>query len=303
MPLQCASVANLAIERGIRFQRILVLYGLERLLYRLSVSPHADRFILKGAALFSVWFNDLLRSTRDLDLLGSDVLDLAEFVNLFRGFCLQCDETDGIHFDPNTVSAKWIREMNRFGSVRITLIAELARAKFPLQVDIGFGDVLGIPAQTVEFPVLLKGSAIPRVLAYQMETAIAEKVHTLVVLERANSRMKDFFDLYILCEEFSFKKQKLASVVREVFERRETPITDLTPDGLTEAFATDTSKKTQWKAFLNEGVSPPRNSLDLSAVIVKLAQFLLPVPECVNCFETHCSVFLLHICCVVFDLL
>jgi hypothetical protein len=270
---------NHAKEKGTEFQRVLVLYGLERLLYRLSVSPYADRFILKGASLFSLWFDEPHRRTRDMDLLGKDEPDPARFAALFQDLCDLSVEDDGLRFLPESVQAGRIREENEFGGVRVTLTAALETARIALQVDIGFGDAAVPEPETVEFPTLLEGLLAPRLLAYQKETTIAEKLHALVVLERGNSRMKDFFDLYVLAREFPFAAERLAAAVRDAFARRGTALPRETPDGLTQEFAADAAKVTQWKAFLKQNVAPPRDTLTLSEAVATLSTFLLPVLE------------------------
>ncbi len=268
---------NLAKARGVDFQRILVLYALERLLYRLSVSSFADRFILKGASLFSIWFEEPHRRTRDLDLLGKDQQDQEGFIILFRDLCDLSVEDDGMRFASETVKTKLIREQNEFGGIRVSLTAFLEHARIPLQVDIGFGDGTVPDPQEIDFPTLLEGFSSPHLLAYQKETVIAEKLHALVILERSNSRMKDFFDLYVLSQEFEFTEAQLRAAVRDVFVRRKTTIPNEIPDGLTQNFARDPAKIVQWKAFLSENVTPPRNALILAEVVAALAKFLLPL--------------------------
>ncbi len=270
-------LTTLAKARGIEFQRILVLYALERLLYRLSVSPFADRFILKGASLFSLWFDEPHRRTRDLDLLGKDDPDPAKFVSLFQTLCALPVKEDGMRFAPETVKAKMIREENEFGGVRVMLTAFLENARIAVQVDVGFGDAAVPEPQEVDYPTLLRDFAAPHLLAYQKETVIAEKLHALVVLERGNSRMKDFFDLYVLSQEFPFTQERLGVAVRDAFAKRGTLIPAEAPDGLTQDFARDGGKLTQWKAFLTQNVSPPRDTLALPNVVEAIAAFLLPV--------------------------
>lgn len=276
-----ASVKQRLINHGklhsIEFQRVLVLYGTERLLYRLSVSPFAEHFILKGASLFSLWLDELHRRTRDVDLLGRDEPDIERFAAMFKVICEFQVVEDGLRFDAETVKAKPIREENEFGGIRVTLVAFLDQARIPLQVDIGFGDAT-VPAPVkVVFPTLLADFAAPQLLAYQKETTIAEKLHALVVLARGNSRMKDFFDLYVLAQEFSFTMATLSAAVRDAFARRSTALPVTVPDGLTQDFAQDPAKQTQWKAFLKQNVSPPRDALALPDVITGINAFLLPV--------------------------
>jgi len=270
-------LANLAKARGIEFQRILVLYATERLLYRMSVSPVADRFVLKGASLFSLWLDEPHRRTRDLDLLGIDepVPDL--FASVFRDLCDPEVDEDGLRFASETVTASRIREANEFGGIRVLITAFLEDARIPLQVDIGFGDAVVPEPELAVFPTLLDGFAAPRLRAYQKETAIAEKLHALVVLERSNSRMKDFYDLFVLSREFSFGSTLLGAAIRDAFARRKTELPNEAPDGLTMAFAQDPHKITQWNAFLQQNVADPRAAPALAEIVTAIAAFLLPV--------------------------
>ncbi|HEY3332961.1 MAG TPA: nucleotidyl transferase AbiEii/AbiGii toxin family protein [Capsulimonadaceae bacterium] len=271
-------LTNKAKSLGIEFQRALVLYGIERLLYRISVSPYADRFVLKGASLFSLWLNELHRKTRDVDLLGTGLdADTDRLALLFEGICTIKVEDDGLLFDATSVRATYIRESNQFGGMRVTVTASLENARITLQVDIGLGDVTIPEPLMTTMTTLLDGFQAPELLAYQRETVIAEKLHAIVVLERSNSRMKDFFDLYVLAKEFSYAMPVLSATVREVFTRRTTDLPISVPDGLTQEFANDANKQNQWKAFLKQNVTPPRNAISLTDVIDTLSGFLLPV--------------------------
>jgi hypothetical protein len=268
---------NLARDRGLEFQRILVLFALERLLYRLSVSPFAGQFIVKGASLFALWLNDPHRQTRDIDLLGREEPSTERLAAHFADLCIQDVPNDGLRFDAASVKAAPIREASNFGGVRVNLIAYLDNARIALQVDIGFGDAAVPEPEEVDFPTLLPEFAAPHLRAYQKETTIAEKLHAIVILERSNSRMKDFFDLYVLSQEFDFTMARLAPAARDAFARRGTPIPTEVPDGLSQDFAQDPAKLSQWKAFLRQNVTPPRNAATLSDVIATVGEFLLPV--------------------------
>ncbi len=269
-------LANQGKERGIEFQRILVLYALERLLYRISVSSYSGEFILKGAMLLSLWFEKPYRRTRDMDLLGQDEPSLERFATVFQELCALEVEEDGLRFAPEMVIAKRIREESDFGGVRVLLTAFLENARIPLQVDIGFGDATVPEPQETDFPILLTGFPAPHLRVYQKETTIAEKLRALVVLERTNSRMKDFFDLYILSREFAFTGERLTAAIRDTFARQGTTVPAEIPDGLTQDFASDMGKQSQWKAFLKQNVQPPLDTLPLSDVIAGAATFLIP---------------------------
>ena len=184
-----------------------------------------------------------------------------------------------MRFLSETVMARPAREENEFGGVRVTLTALLENARIVVQVDIGFGDETVPRPEEADIPTLLPDFPAPHLKVYQKETTIAEKLHAIVTLERANSRMKDFFDLYVLSQEFAFTSVRLTAAVRDTFARRGTAIPAGSPDGLTQDFAADSAKLSQWKAFLRQNVSPPRDALTLAEVIAQIAAFLIPILE------------------------
>lgn len=267
---------NLAKAQNDDFQRILTQYALERLLYRLGCSPHAGRFILKGALLFLLWTEEPHRRTRDLDLLGAGDPSPERLAALFREICVLEVEDDGLVFDAATVTAKPIREENIYGGVRVTLKATLDKARIPVQVDVGFGDSVTPEPVAIEFPTLLPFPS-PQLRAYVRETVIAEKFSAMVTLDLDNSRMKDFFDLWFLAKQFAFDGERLKEAIRATFERRTLSIPQGTPTALTTVFSENAAKQTQWKAFVAHNVSEPFHSLSLREVIAFLADFLLPV--------------------------
>ena len=268
---------KLAKARGEDFNFVLVRYALERLLYRLSKSSHAAEFILKGAMLFTVWSKHRHRATKDLDLLGSGTPDLGRLAEVFREVSALSVQDDGMIFDPASVQARRIKEDAEYEGVRITLEAKLGSARLGLQVDVGFGDSVTPPATTIAFPTLLPFSS-PIIRAYARETVVAEKLHAMVDLGMANTRMKDFFDVWFLCREFEFQGQSLIGAIRATFERRQTPIPDGLPIALTEEFALNEVKATQWKAFLSRS-RVVETALELPEVVDTIAIFLRPAME------------------------
>jgi predicted nucleotidyltransferase component of viral defense system len=191
---------RLAKQRGEEFNFVLLRYGLERLIYRLSRSIHAGNFVLKGALLFTVWSKHPHRATKDLDLLGFGSSNLERVAEMFRTVCTTDVEDDGVRFDARSVAAKPIKEDAEYEGVRVTLEGHLGTAKLNIQVDVGFGDAVTPEPQIIEFPTLLPGPA-PRVHAYPPEAVVAEKLHAMVNLGMTNSRMKDFFDIWFLSRE------------------------------------------------------------------------------------------------------
>jgi predicted nucleotidyltransferase component of viral defense system len=257
---------------GEEFTYALTRYALERLLARLAASMHAGKFILKGAMLFRVWSPTLHRPTKDLDLLGSGAPDLGRLAKVFADICGVPVEDDGILFDAQTVRAERIKEDADYEGVRVTLRAMLGSARMDLQIDVGFGDAISPGTVEVEFPTML-GMASPRLRAYPKETVVAEKLQAMVHLGIANSRMKDFFDLWFLSQSFAFDGVTLATAIAATFARRLTPLPEALPLALTADFSLDESKQKQWKAFRTRaGVTEQT----LDAVVKALVPFLGP---------------------------
>lgn len=264
----------LARQRGDELEYLLTRYAIERLLYRLAVSPHAGLFVLKGAVLFDVWTAQPYRATRDLDLLGAGDPTLSRMASIFRDVCSQPVEADGLTFDSTSVHVSSVRETQAYLGVQVRLMARLGQARLTLQVDVGFGDAVEpAPAQVV-VPTLLDLPA-PRLRAYPRETVVAEKFQAMVVLGIANSRLKDFYDVWILAQQFDFDGPSLARSLGATFQRRQTGIPTTLPLALTPAFGDDASKRVQWRAFVRRGRLLDDPS-DLPVVIAALADFLMP---------------------------
>jgi hypothetical protein len=233
------------------FNLILTHFGLERLLYRLSISEHAGNYLLKGALLFSLWYDQPKRPTRDADLLGFGADDTATAVAAFREIC-RIEVDDGIVFDPDSVKGAEIREQAGYGGVRIELRGALDGARIALQVDIGFGDAVTPAPEAVTYPVLIEDMPAPRLRAYPKYTVIAEKFHAICLLGMANTRMKDYFDLSVLLAEGDIEAGQLAAAVQATFNRRKYDVPKIVPAGLGDEFAGDPTKQRQWAAFLRK---------------------------------------------------
>ncbi|HUT31897.1 MAG TPA: nucleotidyl transferase AbiEii/AbiGii toxin family protein [Planctomycetota bacterium] len=263
---------NLSRQRGESFDLILNHYATERLLYRLSRSEHAQRFIVKGAMLFTVWAKRTHRPTRDLDLLGFGDNSSEGLGAAMRDVCQAAVEPDGIEFDPSSVRVEPIREGDEYQGQRVRLLATLCGARIRLQVDIGIGDVVTPAPETVEYPTLLEFPA-PRVRVYRRETMVAEKLQAMVELGVANSRMKDFYDIWTLSRLFDFDGPDLAGSIRSTFERRRTPVPRTPPIALTAQFAGEPGKAAQWSGFIRRsGIEDA--DLDLAKVVEALSRFL-----------------------------
>lgn len=267
-------LTQIARQNGEDFHLVLTRYGLERLLYRLARSPHGEAFVLKGACLFQLWSNHPHRPTRDLDLLGHGEASIEQFEAIFRQVCDQPVAADGLEFLADRVRGESIKDEDQYQGIRLRVDARLANARLPLQVDIGFGDAITPGPIDVEYPTLLDFPS-PLLRAYPRETVVAEKFQAMVTLGMANSRMKDFFDLWTLAREYAFDGASLCAALRATFARRETLLPVAPPLALTSVFASDKPKQTQWRAFLRKGklVSDP---IELPEVIGVLEPFLMP---------------------------
>lgn len=262
---------NISREKGEDFNLILVRYSAERLLYRISVSEYANDFILKGAMLFAAWFSAPYRSTRDLDFLARGEPDIAHIQHMFEWFCQQPVQNDGLRYDPETIRIESIREPNEYGGLRVKMKSFLGPIHIPVQADIGFGDVVTPEEIIIEYPTLIDLPA-PRLKSYPPETMIAEKFHAMVFHGIAISRMKDFYDLYIIRQNRSLNKKHLMKAIQATFQRRKTEIPSKLPVALSDKFACDPVKSTQWSSFIE------RNDIrdapgELTIVIEDLRKF------------------------------
>jgi len=269
-----ARLADLARKQHEDFQLVLTRYAVERLLYRLTRTEYAAEFVLKGAMLFRLWADQPHRPTRDLDLLGRGDPSVDRLAAVFRAVCGAAVEDDGLLFDPAAVTAGKIKEDQEYEGVRVGCVARLGQARIDLQVDVGFGDAITPGPVTVQYPALLDLPA-PELAAYPRETVVAEKFQAMVMLGIANSRMKDFFDLWVLARSFGFAGPALADAVRATFARRKTPVPAAPPLALTAEFGTDRGKVTQWAAFLKKG-KLDAGGAGLVEVCEFLAGFLMP---------------------------
>ena len=259
---------------------VLARYGLERFLHRLARSAHADRFVLKGGMLLRVWLGETARPTRDADLLGFGDLTAAEMQRVFREICGVTVEPDGVSYLPDSVHVAPIRVEDVYGGQRVRLRGLLGRAQLAVQVDVGIGDAVTPEPEWLDYPSLL-GLPRPRLRAYQPETTIAEKLHAMTTLGMANSRMRDFFDIYELARQREFDGAVLAAAVRDTFARRRTAFGPDPPLALTPAFGADGEKQDQWRGFLRKSrlVEAPQ---DLSITVRAIAAFLGPILEAVG---------------------
>lgn len=266
-----ARLRQLAGQRGEDFEYLLGRYAIESLLRRLAASPHHDRFVLKGAMLFVLWGMEKHRVTRDVDFLGFGELSPESLARIFREITMAPGIEDGVTFLAESVKADLIRREDPYGGTRVEVRAVIARAEIRVQIDVGAGD--DAPGcRPAEFPTLLGGTP-PVLRAYTPELAIAEKLHAMVDLGIANSRMKDYFDILVLSNTLRFGLEELSTAIRRTFLRRQTTLPSSRPIGLSEAFGADPQKLAQWRAFLRKNRRDDAPN-DLLRVVRQLAQFL-----------------------------
>lgn len=265
---------NLARERGDEFEMVLTHFAIERLLFRLAQSAHAERFLLKGAMLMAVWTGRPHRPTRDLDLAGRGDSSVAAMEAVFRELCGQRVPEDGMTYDAGLVRGELIRQDQEYEGVRIHLVAALGKARIALQVDIGIGDPVVPGPQVLTYPTLL-GHPAPRMAAYPPETVVAEKVEAMATLGPVNSRMKDFYDLWLIGHRFDFDGAVLARAIAATFSRRGTPFPHGPLYALTDAFVHQPEKQNLWNAFVSRGRLQERPA-SLHEVVTFLRPFVMP---------------------------
>lgn len=254
------------------FQELLQYFAMERFLYRLARSSFADRFILKGALLLTAWKAPVTRPTIDIDLAGRTSNDLAHLQSVVAELCRLNTEPDGVEFDPSSIEVQRIKEDAEYEGVRVRFHATLAKARIPMQIDVGFGDVIVPKPIEIEYPAMLEFPP-PVLRAYPKETVVAEKLEALVVLGLLNSRIKDYYDLALLAQLYPFEGTILVGSMNSTFRHRRTAM-EANPVGLTNAFSSDPARVLQWRAFVR------RSRLDSDWELEKIvAQVRLFVSE------------------------
>lgn len=238
---------NLAKSEGRPFNELMQYYAMERFLYRLSKSAHARRFILKGALMLRVWHSPELRPTMDIDLLGVTSNEEVRLAAQIQEILSVAVDPDGLVFDANSIQTGLIQEGADYKGVRVRFLGALDSARIDMQIDIGFGDAVFPEPEESELPAMLDSPA-PRMLCYSRESAIAEKFDAMLKHADLNSRMKDFYDIWLLSQEFDFNGSTLAEAVRLTLERRGTELPAKIA-AFTDEFAA--ARQIHWTAFLN----------------------------------------------------
>ncbi len=267
-----ARLLKIAKSEGADFNQVLIRFALERILYRLSKSVYADQFLLKGALLFTLWYDMPHRSTRDADLLGFGSSDLESIAQTFRDIA-DVEVEDGIVFDPASVSVEEIRKDAGYAGARVLLKGEIAKAQCKTQIDIGFGDAVTPGPVHAVYPVLIKDLPAPRLRTYPVYTVVSEKLHAIALLGMTNTRLKDYLDLWVLLDRETLNAHTLARAIAATFARRGMLVPSALPIGLTEEFSTDPSRQVLWLAFLKKNQLAITPLLD---VVTTLRSILAP---------------------------
>jgi len=243
-------INNKAKADNVNTKFLLTRYALERMLYRLSVSEHRDSFLLKGALLFDLWYDVPLRPTRDIDLLGFGMAEIPHLFKVFEDLCA-IEVEDGINFDPVSIKAEEIRKDANYSGTRVTVVGSIDGAKSTVQVDVGYGDAVTPAPEMATYPVMLEDMPAPELRVYPQYTVIAEKFEAIVSLGMANSRMKDYFDLWVLLRNADLQQEILEQAVEATFTRRDTAMPTEVPAGLRDRFAQDKTRIALWDAFVS----------------------------------------------------
>jgi predicted nucleotidyltransferase component of viral defense system len=270
-----ARLLNYSRARQENHNHTLSRYAIERLMYRLSRSPHAGRFVLKGAMLFVLWLDDSHRPTKDLDLLGLGEFSADSLRAVFEEVCATAVEDDGVEFFKELIAIEEIREAEVYQGLRVQIIGSLGGIRLNVSVDVGFGDAVLPRPKEETFPALLD-LPNPKLKTYPRETVVAEKLDAMVALGLRNSRMKDYYDLWTLARHFEFEGRLLTDAIKATLDRRGRRLQTAQLPGLEDTFAQTPGKQTQWKAFLRRTV-PEQQDVALAEAVTTIRAFLTPV--------------------------
>lgn len=266
------------------FTEILQYYAIDRFLYRLGKSRFRNQFVLKGAFVFLAWQVPLARPTRDIDLLGFTDNSINNLIEITREICSLAVEEDALLFDSKSVTAEIIQEEANYQGVRVSFIGLLGKSRIHMRLDVGFSDVVTPPPSDMTIPPILENAEPTSLRAYPPETVIAEKFHAIITLDKANSRMKDFFDLWFMANSMEFDFILLKEAIDRTFHQRSTAIPSKTPVAFLEEFSIQ--KQSLWQSFLQKNLleNVPKS---LNEVLTLLALFFEPIIKQINNHRLH----------------
>jgi len=271
---------NLARTSNRPFNELLQYFAIERFLYRFSLSPYKEQFVLKGAQMLRAWESPLARPTMDIDMLAGQTANTIENLERIVRECCRVEVNDGVLFDTASLRGEAISKEAEYQGVRVRVKGTLGKIKLNVQIDFGFGDVVIPKPVPTKLPQLLDLGA-PRLLGYTPESAIAEKFQAMVALDIANTRIKDFYDIWSLSRVREFKGATLAAAISATFKRRATPLPQGAPLALTDAFSEDPTKQALWQAFLRKGRLDAEGK-SLTEVVSEIRDFLSPLVDALN---------------------
>ncbi len=279
-----AKLKNQAYNSGRTMQDMLMSYGLERTVYRISVSPYAEKLTLKGGIfLYALFEGAFSRATTDIDLLAGGVHNEAENIKEIFKEIFSIEANDALRYDLSTLDVDFITEFKKYHGVKVFVMAYLEKTRIPISIDIGFGDVIYPERVLMEFPVLLESMEHPKVYVYSIASVIAEKFEAIVSLGYANSRYKDFYDIYVLILKYNFDGSELMKAVKETFQHRNTKLEDIVAfeDGFVNAV-----RKKQWHAFVKK--KRAMVFVEAEDVIELIKIFMKPIIEAVCNGREYC---------------
>ena len=273
-----AKLKNQAPKRGHMLQEELTAYGLERTIYRISISDYADKFTLKGGIfLYALFDGNFTRATTDIDLLAQKTSNEVESIKKIFKKIFSIEVDDALRYDLDSLEVHSITEFKAYYGVNVSIAAYLDRTKISISIDIGFGDTVYPERILMDFPVLLE-MEVPKIYAYSLNSVIAEKFEAIVSLGYVNSRYKDFYDIYILAINYDFDGHELKKAIEETFLHRQTGFDDIV--AFEEGFADDAIRKSRWKSFIKK--KKAMKSVDFGNAMELIKDFLIPIVEAIN---------------------
>lgn len=275
-----AKLLNIAKREKLDYQLLIIRYLYERLLYRLSASDYRDKFYLKGGALLYALEREFPRPTLDIDFLGVKIKnDLAHIKNVFAEICSVACDNDGVSFDIDSITTEDITEGRDYKGIKVTLVAHLDTIKQVMKMDVGFGDVVTPQPLELSYPSLMEELPQATIMAYSLESVVAEKFQAMIELSEVNSRYKDFYDVYKILRKQSLNMNTVSDAIRATFGNRETGYRPNHPL-FTKGFATNAERNQQWVRFLKK--IKLNESLQYEEVMLLITSKLQPIYEQLN---------------------
>ncbi|MBU0477019.1 nucleotidyl transferase AbiEii/AbiGii toxin family protein [bacterium] len=275
-----AQLQNKAKETNRPFSEVLQYYGMERFLYRFSQSKYADKFILKGALMFTVWQVPERRATLDIDFAANYDNQIEAIEKVIKDVCKVSVTPDGLIFDVSTVKGQKIKEDADYEGVRVKFKGFLERSRISMQIDAGFGDIIYPKPKVIEYPTILDFPK-PKLKGYPAESVVSEKFEAMVKLGLLNSRMKDFHDIWLMMRQFDFNGSKLTEALKRTFEHRKTSLPVDRPLFAEEIYDEKSDRQMLWKAFLIKGqIKHAPEKLSVTAKAIE--EFLIKPLEAIN---------------------